>query len=275
MLQDIEPHSYQGAFIPRAPTANDAVVILRGTKVLTTNNQDGLDLPRYAALALSPDHAPLQYLMCIDDIGFFFYPGTLEETEQLHYRAPRLFREQAPHWLAFACVTACHVAHWYDTRRFCGKCAIPLQHKEKERALVCPACKTEEYPKIAPAVIVAIHDGSRILLTRYAQSPYTRYALVAGFVEIGETLEDAVHREVAEEVGLRIKNLRYVASQPWGITDSLLMGFFAELEGSDSVTLDQTELSEARWFERAQIPTDGSTLSLTWTLIEAFRSGVC
>ena len=275
MLQDIAPHVFNGAFTPRMPTANDAVVVLRNNQVLTTSTHDVLDLPRYAMLALPPDHAPLQYLMSVDDLAFFFYPNPLEASEQLQYRAPRLFREQAPQWLAFACVTACHVAHWYDTRRFCGKCTTPLQHKANERALVCPACKTEEYPKIAPAVIVGIYDRSRILLTRYAQSPYQRYALVAGFVEIGETLEDAIHREVAEEVGLGVKNLRYVKSQPWGITDSLLMGFFAELDGPDTVTLDQTELSEARWFERTEIPTDGSTISLTWTLIEAFRSGVC
>jgi len=119
-------------------------------------------------------------------------------------------------------------------------------------------------------VIVGIIDGDRILMTKYSSSHH-RYALVAGFVEIGETLEQCVMREVMEEVGIKVKNLKYYASQPWPFSGSLLMGFFAELDGDDALTIDRTELSDGRWFHRDEIPAGDSVLSLTWTMIEAFR----
>lgn len=129
-----------------------------------------------------------------------------------------------------------------------------------------------EYPKISPAIIVGILDGTRILMTRYSLGPYRKYALVAGFMEIGETLEDTVRREVMEEVGLRVKNIRYFKNQPWAFSDSLLVGFFADVDGSPKVTLDQTELAEATWFEREHMPPGGSSnISLTYEMIEAFR----
>ncbi|MCL2610926.1 MAG: NUDIX domain-containing protein, partial [Defluviitaleaceae bacterium] len=123
----------------------------------------------------------------------------------------------------------------------------------------------------SPVIIVGIIDGERILLTKYA-SGYDRYALVAGFVEIGETLEDAVRREIKEEVGLNVCNIRYYKSQPWAFSQSLLMGFFADVYGDDNVTIDKRELSEATWFHREDIPKGYTTISLTWTMIEAFRN---
>lgn len=99
--------------------------------------------------------------------------------------------------------------------------------------MVCPQCKNTVYPKICPAVIAAVHDGDRLLLTRYRGRPFKKYALIAGFNEIGESIEDTVHREVMEEAGLRVKNLRFYKSQPWVFTDTLLMGFVCELDGSE------------------------------------------
>ena len=116
--------------------------------------------------------------------------------------------------------------------------------------MVCPECKNIEYPKISPAVIVAVTNGNRLLLSRYARGGYRNYALIAGFAEVGETLEDTVRREVMEEVGLKVKNIRYYKSQPWSFSDSLLVGFFAELDGDDTITLEEEELAEAVWFER-------------------------
>ena len=128
------------------------------------------------------------------------------------------------------------------------------------------------FRKICPAVIVAVHDGDRLLLTRYRGRPFKKYALIAGFNEIGETIEQTVHREVLEEAGVRVKNLRFYKSQPWVFTDSLLMGFFAQLDGSDEITVEEDELSEARWFRREELPADHSAISLTGEMIEYFRS---
>lgn len=139
--------------------------------------------------------------------------------------------------------------------------------------MVCLDCGSTVYPKICPAVIVAVVNGERLLLTRYRGRPFKKYALVAGFNEIGESIEATVHREVMEEVGLRVKNLRFYKSQPWVFTDSLLMGFVCELDGSDTITLQEDELAEANWFAREELPKDYSHISLTGEMIEQFRLG--
>lgn len=129
------------------------------------------------------------------------------------------------------------------------------------------------YPKICPAVIVAVCHGDRLLLTKYAGRSFRRYALVAGFNEIGESIEETVRREVLEETGLQVDNLRFYKSQPWVVTDSLLFGFFAELAGPDCIHLQEEELAEAQWFPRNALPTDHSSDSLTGEMIEIFRAG--
>ena len=163
---------------------------------------------------------------------------------------------------------------WYSSQRFCGRCGRPMEKSKIERAMVCPACGNTVYPKICPAVIVAIHDGDRLVLTRYKDRPFKHYALVAGFNEIGESIEETVHREVLEETGLRVKNLRFYKSQPWVFTDTLLFGFFAELDGSDKITVQEDELAEAGWFHRSEIPEDQSRISLTGEMMEQFRKGL-
>ena len=110
-------------------------------------------------------------------------------------------------------------------------------------------------------------------LTKYQGRAFKRYALVAGFNEIGEPIEDTVRREVLEETGLRVKNLRFYKSQPWVVTDSLLMGFFCDLDGDDHVTLQEDELSEGTWFHRDALPDDFSHISLTGEMIQLFRAG--
>lgn len=173
---------------------------------------------------------------------------------------------------AFAAVTGLHLSKWYESHLFCGRCGAHMECSGNERALVCPACETVEYPRIAPAIIVAVTDGDRLLMTRYASGDYHGRALVAGFVEVGETAEKAVAREVFEECGLRIRNVRYFASQPWGLSGSLMLGFSAELDGSPRVELRDGELSWAGWVERGEI-VDADDYELGRTMIEAFRNG--
>ena len=139
--------------------------------------------------------------------------------------------------------------------------------------MVCPACGNTVYPKICPAVIVAVCDGDRLLLTKYAGRNIKHYALVAGFAEIGESIENTVRREVMEEVGLELGELRFYKSQPWVFTDTLLMGFYARLSGSDQIRLQEDELSVGKWFHRSQLPEDHSGISLTGEMIETFRRG--
>ena len=130
-----------------------------------------------------------------------------------------------------------------------------------------------EYPKLCPAVIVAVTHGDRLLLSKYAGRGHTNYALIAGFAEIGETIEETVKREVMEEVGLKVKNLRYYKSQPWSFTDTLLFGFYVDLDGEEDITLDREELALAQWFDRDKLPEPASNGSLTSEMITMFRNG--
>ena len=116
-------------------------------------------------------------------------------------------------------------------------------------------------------------DGNRLLMSKYAGRAYKKYALLAGFVEIGETVEETVKREVMEEVGLKVKNVRYYKSQPWSFSDTVLMGFYCDLDGDDSITLDEEELALAEWFEREEIPAGPQRDSLTNEMIMKFKNG--
>ena len=122
-------------------------------------------------------------------------------------------------------------------------------------------------------MIVAVTHGDRLLLSKYAGRAYTRYALLAGYTEIGETIEQTVHREVMEEVGLQVKNLRYYKSQPWGVDGNVLMGFFCDVDGSDDIHIDENELSMAAWYPRDALPARDDGISLTREMIRIFGEG--
>ena len=139
-------------------------------------------------------------------------------------------------------------------------------------ALLMPA--SISYPIVISAVIVAVLDHGRLLMTKYANRPLIRrYALIAGFCEIGESFEDTVRREVMEEVGLCIKNLRFYKSQPWVLTDSLLLGFFCDVDGDPTPVLRDGELALAEWHTPEDVPADYSRISLTGEMIDRFREG--
>ncbi|MDR2854751.1 MAG: NAD(+) diphosphatase [Methanomicrobiales archaeon] len=274
VFQDIQPHRYVNQYLHREPSSDDYIFLYQDGKALLEDIPDGATIPKYHTVhSLYPDCADnLIYLFSIDDHSFFMSFMQVQETANLHYQEIVPLGNLNPPWIAFAGATAYHLADWYDSHRYCGRCSLPMSHKENERAVQCPECGTVEYPKISPVIIVGVVDGDRLLLTKYATGSYRRYALIAGFMEIGETYEDAVRREVMEEVGLRVKNIQYYKSQPWGFSQSVLAGFFAELDGEQMVKIDAHELKEASWYSRENLPRDDTTLSLTWDMIEAFRA---
>ena len=122
-------------------------------------------------------------------------------------------------------------------------------------------------------MIVAVTNGEKLLLSKYAGRAYTRYALLAGYTEIGETIEQTVRREVMEEVGLRVKNLRYYKSQPWGVDGNVLMGFFCDVDGNTDIHIDENELSMAGWYDRDALPAHDDGISLTREMIRVFEEG--
>ena len=163
---------------------------------------------------------------------------------------------------------------WRNNNSFCGKCGSKMELKKDERAIVCPQCNLVTFPKISPAVIVAITCNNKILLAKGKNYRGDFYALIAGYVDVGESIEETVIREVKEEVGLDIKNLKYYKSQPWPFSASLMLGFVAEADDTQPIIIDEKEIKEARWFPRDNLPPHASNISISGDLIEAFEKGV-
>ena len=158
----------------------------------------------------------------------------------------RALLADGPDAVAQAAGRAAQLLDWQATHRFCGRCGTPLERSRSELVLVCPSCGHTAYPRISPAVIMAVHRGDSVLLAR--RVGVTRFwSVLAGFVEPGETLEEAVAREVREEVGVEVERVRYVGSQPWPFPSQLMIGFRADYAGGE-LRLDETELAEAGWF---------------------------
>ncbi|MBE5996810.1 MAG: NAD(+) diphosphatase [Lachnospiraceae bacterium] len=195
--------------------------------------------------------------------------------EGYSFRDSRSLRRMdiSPRENLFAEFTGHQIYRWYRDNHYCGTCGGTTRHSSKERAVRCTNCGRTIYPRILPAVIVAVTSGDRILMTKYADRPLAVYALVAGFVEIGEALEDTVRREVMEEVGLKVKNIRYYKSQPWGVVDDILMGFYCEVDGDDTIRLDHNELKEGKWFRRDEVQLQPTDFSLTNEMMREFKEG--
>lgn len=179
-----------------------------------------------------------------------------------------LFDLVSPEALAQA-ARARQLVHWRLTHRFCGACGSPLTRHPSERAMACPVCGHTVYPRINPVVITLVKRGDQILLAHKAGGVLPFWSLVAGFVETHETLEAAVVREIAEEVGVRVKNIRYASSQPWPFPNNLMLGFTAEYADGE-ITPDGEEISEAGWFDRNHLPPLPSRFSIARRLIDDF-----
>jgi len=163
--------------------------------------------------------------------------------------------------------------NWYSQNKFCGKCGARTQHKPDERAIVCPNCSTAVYPKISPAAIVAIVCKNKILLARNSNFSGSWYSLVAGYSDIGESLEETLAREVKEEVGLDITNIRYYKSQPWPLSGSMMIGFIAEADENQPICIDNKEIAAAAWFTRGNLPQHPLNISIAGEMIDKFEKG--
>lgn len=161
------------------------------------------------------------------------------------------------------------VLNWDNTHRFCGKCGSKTENKKEELAKVCPNCNYVMYPVICPAIIVAVTKGDQILLAHNRGFKNNLYSLIAGFVEAGEDLQSTVKREVFEEVGIKVKNVKYFKSSPWSFPNSLMVGFFAEYE-SGEIKVDGNEIVDADWFTRDNFPNIPKKFTLARKIIDEF-----
>ncbi|MDO4418441.1 MAG: NAD(+) diphosphatase [Eubacteriales bacterium] len=312
MLQDIRPHNLRNQYSDKTdPVPESPVYCFHRAKLLVAENHEDttgekidptgghgkISMPvageagekdfykehgRYLRLPkvkeLGEDRS-YTFLFSLDGTAFFLLQEDLPEEEipaGFVYKDIRKMRQKAygPQHRLFAAITAYQLANWYRDNRYCGTCGTPTVHAENERAVCCPSCGRRIYPRIIPAVIVGVINGDRILLTKYAGTDFPFYALIAGFTEIGETFEETVRREVMEEAGIRVKNIRYYKSQPWGIVDDLLAGFYCDVDGDPTIHMDSTELKVAQWCTRDEIVLQPTDHSLTNEMMTRFKMGL-
>ena len=276
MIQDIEPYHLDNQYRPVPPDGDSYAMYYEEHAVLARRTESGIEFPRFRELERLNDdvYGDAVYLFSVNEERYYLVREiNREPLSEFTMENTEIFRRALPRHHAFAGITGYQLYNWYTNRRYCGRCGSLMEPSDKERMMHCDACGNMEYPKICPAVIVGVTDGDRLLMSKYAGRTYKNYALIAGFTEIGETVEQTVAREVMEEVGLKVKKIRYYKSQPWAFTDTLLMGFYCELDGSDAIRLDENELAVAEWFKREEIPEPVSQESLTNEMILRFKNG--
>lgn len=279
MIQDIGPKVFYNQYQDNHITEEDYVVHFFEKEIYVNQNGQEIHFPKYGQVCAVKEQMQVEqdcftYLFSIDQKRYFLY----DCPEQLMldgYAYTKMFdiRRCHPKHRVMAAATAWHLHVWYDSNRYCGRCGMPTEKDGNERMLRCPHCGNMIFPKVAPAVIVGVIDDDKLLLTRYAGREYKRYALIAGFNEIGETIEETVRREVMEEVGLHVKNIRYYKSQPWGFDSDLLLGFFCEVDDDAPIHMDEKELEYAEWVRREDIPVYEEHLSLTHEMMQLFKTG--
>ena len=253
LFHEIVPAEFHNEYFPYPAREEDIFLGYHGDLVLADAGNGGIRLPavgEYLREVLIGGTGPkdaknretglsdFRYLFSVDDIRFFTL--TDHEAEAFGpytFQTMRYLRIVKPMHLAYAAAVGAQLYQWYRRTRFCGACGEKLVHAEKERMMRCPVCGEMYFPVISPSVIVA------------------------------------VQREVMEEVGLRVKNIRIWKNQPWPFSSTLLLGYFCDLEGSDRVTLQEDELSVAEWVDRSDMPDRSADISLTSNMMEAFRKG--
>lgn len=272
MIQDIAPYQFDNHYQPIPPDSNSFILWYNKQQILIQQFETSISFPRFSDLA-EPENVHWIYLFSINEDRFYWISQETCPLKEPFQMLPIFsLRNCIPRHYAYAGLVGFHLHNWYNQHRFCGHCGTTLTFDQKERMLYCPDCNAMFYPQICPAVIIGLTHGNKILLSKYKGRDYKDYALLAGFTEIGETIEDTVKREVWEEVGLRVKNIRYYKSQPWPHSSSLLLGFFAELDGdNECIQLEEEELSMAIWMHRNELSIKADEVSLTNEMILWFK----
>ena len=256
--------------------------VFAGTHLLVFQNEENTEIPQLNDLSSLPFVQETQVRR--------LYLGYLESDPPLHCYAVEVPRETAvPDNMTFANLRqlyrrvsddeltlagrALQMIDWDRTHQFCSRCGTATQSKENEHVKLCPNCGLTMYPRLAPAIIVRVQreteNGREILLARGPNYPPGWYSVLAGFVEPGENLEECVAREVYEEVGIRVKNIRYFGSQPWPFPHSLMLGFTADYESGEFV-LQESEIEDAKWFRKENLPRIPPRMSISRHLIDDF-----
>jgi len=280
------PDGFESAVAPGAQSAPGHWFVFRGDQLLVETGPPSAETPDDPRVAVRASWAALPLLKNNNRLGFDavrrLYLGRLGMTDCWAAEAPAEAQPPAgTQWAGlrslFSVLEDAHFAlagralqllEWDRSHQYCGRCGTPTVTKPDERARACPACRLTAYPKIAPAVMALVRRGSRLLLGRGPHFPPGMYSALAGFVEPGETLEQCLAREVAEEVGVAVSGIRYFASQPWPFPNSLMIAFVCDWAGGE-IRPQAGEIEAADWFEVLQLPKLPSKISIARRLIDA------
>ena len=275
MIHEIFPHQFDNHFIITDNIAeNDYILHYNEKSLLLKINGDEFQLPTKKDVSDILDITERTFLFSLNGVRcFLVWNATRLIDDRFVYKEINSFRTLNPREIAWICIVGFQLNNWYLENKFCGKCGTKTAEKPDERAIICPNCSTVVFPKISPAIIVAILCKDKILLAHNSNFEQKRYSLVAGYVDVGETLEETVMREVKEEVGLDVKNIRYYKSQPWAFSGSMMIGFTAEADDTQPIRPDNVEITEADWFSRENLPNHPPKISIAGEMIDKFEKG--
>jgi len=267
------PMPFISCFKPPPKAVETALWFIFHDQKLLVKSEDGMHVvlqsPDLETLSLAP--LQRQYLGSLDDQPCY----AAELSDEASISDPFVFQGlrdlfgrlgEEMIWIAGL---ANHLVHWNQNHQYCGKCGSLTKNRADERAKFCPKCGWINYPRLSPAIIVAVRKDHQILLAHSQRFPGKFYSVLAGFVEPGETLEACVEREVREEVDIALKNIRYFGSQPWPFPDSLMIAFTAEYAGGD-IKIDTSEITDAGWFSADSLPPIPPKISIARRLIDWF-----
>lgn len=290
MLHEMEPRKLNVIYKDKEPSPQDIFLCLCDAEILIRDTEE-ISFPTIEEILsaggdFSFTKEDFLYLFSIDETAYYtvLHRTYKEPPKDFSFVPVRSLRYKKPTYEAYAALLGNQLHAWYSRNTYCGKCGAKTVSDPKERCIRCEKCGNFVYPQICPSVLVGVLNHGKMLITRYnpahkmtdngkVYAPPKTESIVAGYVESGETVEEAVRREVWEEAGLRVKNIRYYKSAPWPLSGTLLFGYFCEVDGDDTIQRETEELSEARWKAPEEIEDHSKDVGLTGEMIELFRTG--
>jgi len=248
--------------------------VFHNDKMLVKFNAGAYSIPRWRDLnSFGTAITGKQFLGTLDNRPCYAAElhGGRHVAEVLQSKGLRELFGELPEELIWVAGRANQLVNWSRIHRYCGSCGSPTEDKADERAKICPGCGLINYPRLSPAVIVAVTRGNQLLLAQNRRFKTGLYSVLAGFVELGENLEECVAREVSEEVGIAVKSIRYFGSQPWPFPDSLMIAFTAEYAAGE-INVNPAEIDDAGWFSAENLPKIPPKITIARWLIDWFAS---